>query len=214
VSEPFAVAHLSELEADLGTGRRWATIRVDFGISSFGVNAYSVDEPGADVIGEHDETGPNGAEHEELYFVARGSATFTVNGEELDAPTGTFVFVRDPAAKRKAVAKEPGTTVVVVGAKPGEAFEPSSFEHSAPALKYWNRDWPKAVELMREAYERHPDEAPVAYNLACAEAQNGDREQALEHLSRALELQPDMRDQAREDPDFASIRDEAAFPSA
>ena len=29
-----------------------------------------------------------------------GRATFTVNGDEIDAPAGTFVFVRDPAAKR------------------------------------------------------------------------------------------------------------------
>ena len=86
-------------------------------IRSFGVNAYVAEEPGVDVIGEHDEVDEGAPQHEELYFVSEGHATFTVNGDEIDAPAGTFVFVRDPAATRKAVATEAGTTVLVIGSK-------------------------------------------------------------------------------------------------
>ena len=58
--------------------------------------------------------------------MSSGRATFTVNGDEIDAPAGTFVFVRDPAAKRTAIAEEAGTTVVIVGGKPGRGVQPVS----------------------------------------------------------------------------------------
>jgi hypothetical protein len=61
---------------------------------------------------------------QELYFVHRGRATFTVDGETIDAPAGTYVFVPDPASHRHAVAAEGGTTVVSFGGPP--TFEPSA----------------------------------------------------------------------------------------
>ena len=108
-------AHISGLKFRFPTNQSWAMVRTHFDIQSFGVNAYIAEEPGVDVIGEHDEVGDGAPQHQELYFVSEGHATFTVNGDEIDAPVGTFVFVRDPAATRKAVAKEAGTTVVAVG---------------------------------------------------------------------------------------------------
>jgi hypothetical protein len=47
--------------------------------------------------------------------VIAGRATFTLDGEEVDAPTGTIVHLPEPALKRSAVALEPGTTVLAVG---------------------------------------------------------------------------------------------------
>ena len=38
----------------------------------------------------------------ELYYVVDGHATFTVDGDEVDAPAGTCVWVKDPSAKRTA----------------------------------------------------------------------------------------------------------------
>ena len=83
----------------------WIPVRDHFGIGGFGVNAYRAEEVGADVISDHTEVM---AKHEELYLVVEGHATFTVDGEEVDAPTGTLVFVGDPAMRRRAVAKEAG----------------------------------------------------------------------------------------------------------
>ena len=57
------------------------------------------------VIEEHDETGGGAGGHEELYVVIAGRATFTLDGESLDAPAGTLVFISDPSVKRKAVAR-------------------------------------------------------------------------------------------------------------
>jgi mannose-6-phosphate isomerase-like protein (cupin superfamily) len=120
VSEKFQVTTLSEIEipaSDPSIG--WAPIRRHLDVGSFGINAWTATEAGKDVIGEHDEAGPRTHRHEELYFVVKGRATFTVDGETIDAPAGTVVFVRDPAAKRKAVADEGGTTVLAVGGRPG-----------------------------------------------------------------------------------------------
>ena len=67
-----------------------------------------------------------GADHQELYFVARGRAEFTVDGERFDAPAGTYVFIPDPGSHRHAVAAEAGTTVLSFGGPP--TFEPSEWE--------------------------------------------------------------------------------------
>ena len=112
--QPFKIASLDRL-APLGN---WLPLRRRLGVAAFGVNAWRAGEGDA-VIEEHDETTSG---HEELYVVVRGSATFTVGGEDVDAPAGTIVFVSDPAARRGAVARAADTLVLTVGAKPGAAY--------------------------------------------------------------------------------------------
>jgi mannose-6-phosphate isomerase-like protein (cupin superfamily) len=90
VSEKFRVTRLSEIEIPSGDGSiAWAPIRSQLDVRSFGINAWTADEAGKHVIGEHDEAGPRATGHEELYFVVKGRATFTVDGETIDAPAGT-----------------------------------------------------------------------------------------------------------------------------
>lgn len=187
-------------------------VRLHFGINSFGINAYSA-SAGERVIEEHDELGHGAGRHEELYFVATGHATFELGGEEVDAPAGTAVFVRDPAVRRGAVAKEADTTVLVVGGVPGRAFEPSPWEAwlaAKPLLDVGQPDRGAAVFL--QALERHPGNSNVLYNLACFESLAGRLDDALAHLTEAIELDPRMRDWARADEDFAAIRDDPRFP--
>ena len=117
----FETARIDDLERPDG----WSPIRLQLGVQAFGINAWTGHEAEATLVPEHDEE-PTG--HEELYLVTAGHASFTVGGEAIDAPAGTIVFVRDPAAKRGAVAREAGTTVLSVGAKPGEAYRPRSWE--------------------------------------------------------------------------------------
>ena len=209
---PFEVAHLDELERFEGEFTT-VPVRIPLGISAFGANAYESTAAGGPVIEEHDELGAGAGHHEELYLVLRGHARFTVAGEELDAPAGTFVFVRDPAARRGADAVAPGTTVLVVGATHGEAFEPSPWESWLEALpRYTAGDFDEAVEIMRRGLERHPDNPNVLYNLACCEALAGRRDDALAHLVCAAELDPRVVEWAREDSDLASIREDDRFP--
>jgi tetratricopeptide (TPR) repeat protein len=187
-------------------------VRLHFGINSFGINAYSA-RAGERVIEEHDELGHGAGRHEELYFVATGHATFELGGEEVDAPAGTAVFVRDPAVRRGAVAKEADTTVLVVGGVPGRVFEPSPWEAwlaAKPLLDAGQPDRGAAVFL--QALERHPGNSNVLYNLACFESLAGRPDDALAHLTEAIELDPRMREWARADEDFAAIRDDPRFP--
>jgi quercetin dioxygenase-like cupin family protein len=124
----YRVTHLDDIPEPAGEKeegeRNWHTVRIHFGITSFGINAYTANQEGP-ILGEHDESDTN---HEELFFVSEGSATFTIDGETVEAPAGTFVYVPDPAAIRSAVAREPRTTLVCLGGVPGEAYAVSAWE--------------------------------------------------------------------------------------
>ena len=65
--------------------------------------------------------------NEELYLVHRGRARFELDGDHVDAPAGTFVFV-PPGVRPTAFAEEPGTTIIAVGGIPGKAYEPVGWE--------------------------------------------------------------------------------------
>jgi hypothetical protein len=107
----------------------WIPVRHRLGVSAFGINAWSAKEVGDRIIEEHDEQNDDPAQsHEELYLVIDGHATFTVGGEEIDAPRGTFVFVKDPSLVRTAFGKEAGTTILSIGAAPGATFDVSPWE--------------------------------------------------------------------------------------
>jgi tetratricopeptide (TPR) repeat protein len=212
VSETFKVATLSEMEIPASQSVRWATIRAHLGIEAFGVNAWTASEAGQDVIGEHDEvTGSDPGRHQELYVVLEGRAAFTVDGEDFEAAPGTLVFVRDPAAKRKAVAVEPETTVLAIGARAGEAFTPSKWERSAPAFGFFaTKEYDKAYDVLAEVHQENPDDAGVLYNLACAESMLGRTDDALGHLEQSL-TEERFRDAAKTDTDFDPIREDPRF---
>jgi hypothetical protein len=122
----YAVAHLDEID-EISDGRcPTRPVRSHFGITSFGVNAWTAREAGDRIINEHDEDEEEDGQ-EELYLVQRGRARFELDGEQVDAPAGTFVFVR-PGVKRTAFAEEPETTIIALGGTPGKAYEPMGFE--------------------------------------------------------------------------------------
>jgi tetratricopeptide (TPR) repeat protein len=204
---PFETAHLDELDRFAG---QFDTIpvRIPLGIEAFGVNAYGSRDTGGHVIEEHDELGAGAGRHEELYVVLSGRASFSVAGEELDAPAGTLVFVRDPATRRGATAAEPDTTVLVVGGTAGKAFEPSPWESWLEALPLYDaKDFQAAADVLTRALEAHPANPNILYNLACCQALAGRREEALAHLGQAAAGDPRVREWAATDSDLDSIRD-------
>jgi tetratricopeptide (TPR) repeat protein len=208
-----AVAPLSDVTSQPGAeGSTWIRVRKHFDVGAFGVNAYSAREPGGRVIEDHTETGSAAGRHQELYYVVRGRARFTVGGEELDAPEGALVFVRDPELRRGAVAAEPGTTVLAVGATPGQPYEVSPWDYMGDAhARFAENDYEGAKTILEDGLRRFPDNAAGLYNLACCESVLGDPDSAVEHLSRSVERDPRFRDLARDDDDFAAIRDEPRF---
>jgi tetratricopeptide (TPR) repeat protein len=204
-------ANIAEIERRDG----WIPIRDHFGIRALGTNGWVGKEAGDTVIPEHAELH---GRHEELYVVFQGRATFTVAGDKIDARKGTLVFVRDPDALRSAVAAEPDTIVLTVGAKPGEAFKTGVWElawretRDSIAL-YKEQRYAEAAGVLREAAGKYPEHAGVHYNLACYTGLAGNRDEALEHLRIALDLRPAFRKFAQDDSDFAPIRDDPRFDS-
>ena len=203
------------LVADPGPeeGRRGSvTVRRDLDINSFGVNAFYQAITGAPVIGEHDETGPGASGHEELYVVIQGGCTFTVDGEQVAAPQGTAIFVRDPAARRSAQTTEDETIVLVVGGNPGEAFRPGPGEAAAGfAGFYRDGDYEGALAACREGLEAYPGNALMLYNIGCLENLLGRPDEALESLRESLAAWPNYKELATGDDDLATLRDDARF---
>lgn len=195
--------------AGLATPSGWSPIRKQLNVQSFGVNAWTAREDGESLVGEHDEA-PSG--HEELYIVIAGHASFTVNGEEIDGPTGTIVFVRDPAAKRAAVARDAGTTILAAGGEPGAVYRPRAWETNAQVFPMFGEGkYTEVKAILEDALDRYDDRAALYYNLACAEARLGETDAALGHLATALEQRPSFGEQAREDEDLESLRDDPRF---
>jgi tetratricopeptide (TPR) repeat protein len=211
MTDRYAVVPIRELGYAIPGQAHWHTIRSTLDVRAFGINAWTATEDDQRLIGEHDEA--EGEAHEELYVVLSGHATFTLDGESVDAPTGTVVHVPDPAVKRGATG-ERGTTILAVGAKPGEAFTPSSWERSAEALRYWpTEEWDEAIAVLERHLAETPDNGGVHYNLACAHARAGHADAALDLLTRGVELEPRFAGYAQTDEDLASLRGDERFPA-
>jgi tetratricopeptide (TPR) repeat protein len=205
---PYSAVRVDELDPVAVAGVRWHGVRRALGVTAFGVNAYSA-EAGEEVVEDHDETGGGSGRHEELYVVLSGRAAFTVAGEEIDAPPGTLVFVRDPAARRHAVAREPRTTVLALGGRAGAALPVSPWEYWFAAHPAYDAgDYDRAVEIASEGLADHPDHPTLHYQLACYHALAGRRDEALAHLRRAFEGDPRTREWAAGDADLDSLRDD------
>jgi tetratricopeptide (TPR) repeat protein len=188
----------------------WRPVRRTLDIGAFGINAYVAPNPGDDVVEEHTESALG---HEEVYVVLAGRATFTLDGEALDAPAGTIVFIRDPDVRRHARAEEPGTSVLAVGGPRDAAYEPSPWEDYFAAERHRAAgDYESYVAELEEALARRPDHPAILYNLACAEALAGRADDAIAHVTRALELKPEWSDTIGKDEDFAALRDRPDWP--
>lgn len=200
---------LDEIEALPGPDTlTWRPVRATLGLRAFGTNAYTADRAGLDVVEPHTED-PDLA-HEELYFVHAGRATFTIDGEEMDAPAGTYVFVPDPASHRHAVAAEPGTTVLSFGGP--ATFEPSAWEWTFRASAQRQvGDREAAHRTLAEGLAAHPESAAVRYELACLAATGGDADDALERLAEAIGCDASVADHARGDADLATLRGDERF---
>jgi hypothetical protein len=207
----YTTARLDELErlTAFGEDGVWHPVRHHFGIEGFGINAYTADRAGGQVVEEHDELAEaDEGRHEELYVVLSGRATFALGADTIDAPSGTFVFVKDPALRRGAIAVEPHTTVLAIGARPGHAFHVSPWEYAFRGRARWSSD---GVAIFEEGMVRFPQNATLPYNLACLHALAGEQQAALAALSRSIALDPVARTWASAEEDFASLRGHAEF---
>ena len=204
----WQVARLDDIERR----GRGIPVREHLGIQAFGINAYTPGEDGT-LIGEHDESGSG---QEELYIVLDGTATFEVDGEKVDAPAGTFVFV-GPGSQRKATGEG---TVLAVGATPGEAYQGIDWGEAWPYHResltaYGDKRYDDALDAVRAALQHVPDHGGLHYNYACFATLAGDTsDETFDHLRRSVELLPRFREDARRDDDFAAVREDPRFEEA
>jgi len=193
----------------------WIPVRDHLGIDAFGVNAWTKRDSDGALIAPHDERSTG---HEELYFVYRGHATFTVGDDEIDAPEGTIVVVKDPSVRRGAQPKDDDTIIFTAGGKPGEAFTVSSWERNSEWNTkafplYQEQRYAEAAAVLREGIEAGADDPGMHYNLACFESLAGNAAEALEHLRIACEGDESFLEFAKSDTDFDPVRDDPRFPS-
>jgi hypothetical protein len=204
----WQVARIDEIER---RGRD-IPVREHLGIRAFGINAYTPGEDGT-LINEHDEAGSG---QEELYIVLDGQASFEVDGETVDAPAGTLVFVR-PESRRKATGSG---TVLALGATPGQAYQALDWGeawpfHSESMAAYGEQRYADALEAVRRGLEHVPDSPGLNYNYACFATLAGETgDETFDHLRRSVELFPPFRKQAPKDDDFAAVRDDPRFDEA
>ena len=103
--------HVSSLD-ELGEGYGFRKVRKALGITAFGVNGL--------VFPPHYE-GPNHYHdtQDELYFVHRGTATFSFDGEEHEVGEGGLVHVESTTHRLIANRTDDDLILLVVGGKDG-----------------------------------------------------------------------------------------------
>ena len=181
-------------------------VRHHLGISAFGTNAWTAARKGGRLMPEHEED----AGSEELYVVLRGRARFEIDGDTVDAPQGTLVFV-PPETNRTAFAEEPETTVLAIGSNVGQPYEVRDWEVWAQfQAAYEAGDYASVIDRGRETLEAG-GHGVLLYNLACCESLAGREEDAIAHLRVAFEKRPGLRDLAAQDTDLDALRTEPAF---
>jgi len=115
----WAVRRLEDLPSVPRTAEAdpdWRPLQHFFALSAFGANVFVAPQGDETLVEEHDE---RASAQEELYLVLEGEAEFEVGGERFVAGRGTVVAVPDPTVTRRAVARRPGTSLLVVGSRPG-----------------------------------------------------------------------------------------------
>ena len=69
----------------------------------------------------------------------------------------------------------------------------------------------EAEEAYRRAVELDPSRAMAWYHLACFAARRGDTDTALENLARASAERPELREEAKSQPEFAPLLEDPRF---
>jgi len=203
MSGGWSVVHLDGVETIpwRGTELVWRPVRTALGTRIVGMSAYTAERVGQEVVEDHIES-RDGRGHDEVYIVLRGRATFSLDGEVVDAPAGTFVSVK-PDVRRHAVAAEPGTAVLALGGP--STFEPAGSDWIERARPHM-RDRPvRARAVLEELRAERPDSPGLLFGEALLHASQGDELAARDSLRAAIERAPGLRAHAQDEPLLAPL---------
>ena len=95
------------------------------------------------------------------------------------------------------------------------AFRPKTFDEMLHHGVYLHNrgEYEEALKFMRQAAEIHPRNEHVLYCMAATAARAGDNATALKSLRQAVMAGAANRAQARQDPDFDTLREDEEFLS-
>jgi len=86
MAEGYTIKSIDEFEEMEGSGgATWRLARKTLGAEAFGFNVVDIEAGGQ--IPAHDHSGDN---QEEVFIILEGQGTLVTDGEEHDAPAGTF----------------------------------------------------------------------------------------------------------------------------
>ncbi|MBA2513909.1 MAG: hypothetical protein H0V26_06230 [Solirubrobacterales bacterium] len=169
MSDTYRVAHLDDLDRIPVDGGQefsltWLPVRRSLGIRAFGTNAFVAESAGDHVVEPHTELG---AEHEELYFVARGRATFTLGEETVDAPAaGSYEVSAWEWTFRAAAVRysNPAAARAILDDGLRVRPEAGSLHYELACLDALSGDHEAALAALSEAVQLRPETAAWAYD--------------------------------------------------
>ena len=99
-----------------------------------------------------------------------------------------------------------------IGGKPGDAYRTRSWETNRDVFALLDQGkHAEAKRLLTEVLDHYDDRSELLYNLACAEAQLGELDAALEHLRAAVTERPSFTEYAMQDGELAPLRSDPRF---
>lgn len=119
----YSIKHRDEFESMEGSGdSTWRLARKALGTSAFGFNLVEIGPGGQ--IPEHDESESGQVE---LFIVLDGNAVMRLDGEEHEAPAGTFASIEPPATRTILNRSDSPVTALLIGVRPEGGYEPMSW---------------------------------------------------------------------------------------
>ena len=112
----YTAKHIKDMEAAFGGG--FVRARAELGVTSFGMQVIRMPPDYADYP-EHDHAGDG---QEEVYLMLEGSGWIDIEGERVAMDKDVFVRVA-PGTKRKVYPGPEGLKMLVLGGRPGQAYE-------------------------------------------------------------------------------------------
>lgn len=184
-----------------GTGIIWRPVRRALGADIVGMAAFTAQHTGEIVVEPHTEV-DDGRDHQEVYVVIRGSARFTIDGAEIDAPAGTLLRV-EPQAHRQAIAIEPDTAVLALGGE--STFKPGGSEWIERARPHIHANPAQAREIIDDLRRELPGDAAVDVGEALLAVGQGDLPRARAIVWQLIKNLPQLRGAIEHDPDLRAF---------
>ena len=207
----YRVARLDAIE-ELDDGREpYRPVRHHFGITSFGITAWTGREAGDRILNEHDEADATGPQ--------RGALPRPERPRRLRARrragrrAGRHVRLRRARRQADGVRGGGRDDDRRDRRRPGKAYEPVGWELWAPIRPRYEAGEHEAAGrapvAARRGQSRSTRSSPTTSRVS--RASPAARDEAIEHLRQAIEGSELFRDYAKGDSDLDPIREEPAF---